>query len=972
MSTFAFSVVVPVAGVVAFACVLVARPGIRFLALRHATRRPAQAALVIAGVAIATTIVTGAVTAGDSLRASIRRGATSQLGPVDEEIVSGDAHIAGAISAALDRARPAGVRATVPLVALTATVRGRDFVTRVAQAQVLEVDFATAAVRLGAGPAVTGLDGPTPSGDSAAIGADLASAISMAPGHRVTVYAYGTSRTFRISRVLARRGLAGLAPVTAGTGTLSLNLFVPPGTLASMRSTGAAASGSVAPAAAPTSVGAVSNTDPGNRSASDAVTAQLRAVAAGVSGGAAGNTAGVEVRPVKQQLLDDANREGRRFTDLLAAFGALGALAGLLLLALTFSIVVRERTRAAAILRAQGVAPATLLGALAIEGGMYATLGAAVGVAAGIGTGALVVVLGRTTFAGPGAGHVDLTFGLRGVHLAAAGLGAWSAAMVVVLASAAASSRRSVVATMRGGRNPAVPKRRVVTGAGVAALVAGGAITATGLVTSEPAASVAGPAVAMAGLAAAFDSPERRRLVVSAAAVAACAWAVAVVTVAPGAFTRVEAGFVVTEGIVLTVGAIAVATANRRDSGPERDRPRGGRRHAPAVTIGLAYARRDRAGVVLLFATYSVVIFTFTLLATFVQLYRDDAATVATRLGGGAAFEVTSNPVDPVPVADVARLDGVAHVTAASEITARLAGKATGATPDVAVVGFGDDFAGHGAPLLAGGSGPPAATFAAVARDPSLVIVGRDLLADPRSGFAGPGLDPGATLQLRDAASGRSATVTVAAFAQAARYEGIDHVYVARSLVDRLAGRTAASNLLFVETTPGTHNEVLAAVVDGTHLANGAYARSFDTLARATLASQQRFLGLVGAYAAVGLVAMLAGIAVVMVDRVRGRARELAVMRALGFGARTIRRSVRVETAALAAGGTIFGAAAGLLLAWRVVTNGRATQHLPFRLPAASVLVILVAVVLVSLASAGTAARRAGRNRPASGLRAAA
>ena len=109
VSTFVPLAVVPVAGILAFAYVLAARPGIRALALRHATRRRAQAALVIAGIAIATTITTGAVAAGDSLRASIRRSATTQLGPVDEEIVSGDARTAGEVSAALERARPAGV-----------------------------------------------------------------------------------------------------------------------------------------------------------------------------------------------------------------------------------------------------------------------------------------------------------------------------------------------------------------------------------------------------------------------------------------------------------------------------------------------------------------------------------------------------------------------------------------------------------------------------------------------------------------------------------------------------------------------------------------------------------------------------------------------------------------------------------------------------------------------------------------------
>ena len=543
--------------------------------------------------------------------------------------------------------------------------------------------------------------------------------------------------------------------------------------------------------------------------------------------------------------------------------------------------------------------------------------------------------------------------------------------MVVVVTTGAVASRRNVVATLRGLPDPPVVRRRTVVLAGAVAMPAGVAIAVAGLVAGDPAATVAGPALAAAGVAATFDAPARRRRLVSGAAGAACIWSIAAVAVVPATFSRLGVGLVASEGIVLTAGAIAVSTVFRSTrGGTDAGGSHGGRRRTLPVTIGLAYARRDRAGAVLVSATYALVIFTLTLLATLTQLYRGDTDTVATRLGGGAALEVTSNPAGPVPAADVTRLDGVTRVTPAAEIPAQLESGATSTPLGVAVVGFGADFAGHGAPRLETGSGASAAaTFAAVARDPGRVIVGRDLLADPRSGLGGHDVRVGATLRLRDAASGRTTTVRIAAIAGAARYDGVDHVYVARSLVDQLAGGPAATNLLFVDTSPGTHNEVLAAIIDGTHLANGTYARSFVTLAQESLSARQRFLNLVTAYAAIGLLAMVAGIAVVMLDRIRQRRRELAVMRALGFGARTIRRAVRVETAALATRGTVIGAAAGIVLGWCIVANGRATQHLPFRAPLVPVAAMLVIVVVVSLASAGLAARRAGRNRPAAGLR---
>ena len=82
---------------------------------------------------------------GDSLRASVRRSAVTQLGPVDEEVLTtGIGRRTGVCSRRSPGRRSAVTVSTLPLLSLSTTVVGRDFVARVAQAQVLEVDFAQA------------------------------------------------------------------------------------------------------------------------------------------------------------------------------------------------------------------------------------------------------------------------------------------------------------------------------------------------------------------------------------------------------------------------------------------------------------------------------------------------------------------------------------------------------------------------------------------------------------------------------------------------------------------------------------------------------------------------------------------------------------------------------------------------------------------------------------------------------------
>ena len=114
----------------------------------------------------------------------------------------------------------------------------------------------------------------------------------------------------------------------------------------------------------------------------------------------------------------------------------------------------------------------------------------------------------------------------------------------------------------------------------------------------------------------------------------------------------------------------------------------------------------------------------------------------------------------------------------------------------------------------------------------------------------------------------------------------------ARARRRRARGGAAPANLLYVETAAGTNNDVVAAIVDGTHLPNGAYARSFRRLASDTLSAQRQFLDIGAGYATVGLLADLAAMAVLMIDRVRERRRQIAMLRALGFRGRTVQPRV--------------------------------------------------------------------------------
>jgi putative ABC transport system permease protein len=228
----------------------------------------------------------------------------------------------------------------------------------------------------------------------------------------------------------------------------------------------------------------------------------------------------------------------------------------------------------------------------------------------------------------------------------------------------------------------------------------------------------------------------------------------------------------------------------------------------------------------------------------------------------------------------------------------------------------------------------------------------------------------GEALRLEDPSTGTLRTVHVAGLVADARYAGVDHIYASDALARQLHAGRVVKSVLFVETAPGTNNDTTAAIIDGTHLANGVYARSFRRLADDRLSAERQFLNILAGYSALGLLSGAAALAVAMIDRVRERRRQLSMLRAIGCRRSTLRRALRIEAALIGVEGTFAGAVTAAVLAWRLTTTGGLGDILSFSLPTAA-LAAIVGIGFVSTVAATTvAARRAGRLQPAAALRA--
>jgi putative ABC transport system permease protein len=185
------------------------------------------------------------------------------------------------------------------------------------------------------------------------------------------------------------------------------------------------------------------------------------------------------VRTGEQVAKDEAAglKDGLQFFNyILLGFAGVALFVGVFIILNTFSIIVAQRTRELALMRAIGAARRQVIGSVLIEAVVIGLIASVIGLGAGIGVGALLAYL-FSSFAG------GLTLAGLGVP-AGAVIGAFGVGLVVTVVAATMpalrASRVPPVAAMQDVATPDRPLTRI-TVAGALVSAVGGALLALGL-----------------------------------------------------------------------------------------------------------------------------------------------------------------------------------------------------------------------------------------------------------------------------------------------------------------------------------------------------------------------------------------------------------------------------------------------------------------------------------------------------------
>jgi putative ABC transport system permease protein len=949
-------------------------PTTRRLALRQLNRRRGEAALVVAGSVLGTAIIVGSLVVGDTLDRSVRQDAYRQLGAVDEVVASTDP------ATGEQAARRLAAVAGDPDVDGLLTVRRHAAAAAKGagpgpkgepRASVLELDFAAAARFEGPGSA---LAGPAPGPGRVVLNDTLAGALDARAGDRLTFHLYGHPVTLEVARVVAARGLAGVA----GHGA-----FLAPGGLGRTAGPTEGAGGQTGPEV----LTLVSNTGgvEAGAAATDRVTARLEAALGPLAG------KGAVVQTPKQEVLEQARNVGGSIGSLFLFIGSFAIIAGVLLLVNVFVMLAEERKGELGMLRAVGMRRGRLVRGFVIEGAVYSLVAAAVGLAAGLGVGRAVVAVTARIFAGfsPEEGGLDLVFTATPTSLVNGFAAGFLIGFVTVALTSVRISRINIIAAIRdlpaaGGRRL---RRRWVLASTVAA--AGiGAAAVVAVAGSQGVGTYLYPPLALLALCPLLVRLLPRRVVYNGASLAVLGWGLAANTLRPKVFDDGSTATFIVLGVVLTFSAVLLVSQNQelllRLLRPLLARP------SPsglAARLAVAYptARRFRTGATLIM--YGLVVFTLVLISVLGSVIDASMNRAVAAATGGYALRVDYNP--SAPVADpVARLAGgrfagrVAGVAPLASAEAKVLGVPGATVPlPTTVVGATPALVAHGLfPLeerLGRLGGDDRAVWRAVLADPGYVVLDQ-YLGQEGAGMGAVTYRPGDTLTVVDPASGRRSGKVVAgiltdstAFDRAGDGDFASPVVMAAAGLRDQFGPRARTAAALLAVAPGASDQALAADLQGQFLPQGLVATRIGHLVEQDFAANRSFFRLLQGFLALGLVVGVAGLGVVMVRAVRERRRTVGVLRALGFPARVVRRAFLLESSFVACEGILLGTALSLVTSYLLFRNDDDLQGAgtPFPIPWLSISLLVAATAAASLAATAWPARQAARIDPAVALR---
>jgi putative ABC transport system permease protein len=950
------------------------------IALRNVRRGRARTVLLILGLLVGTTIISGSLIVGSTVQALDVHYTYLGAGYVHESISAtapsgGLAPYPYPVYSALANASQGQVdiAGITPMIIGTTQVYDRTSGIPETNLNLIASD-ANQSANLGSFVSPSGTTLPGPSGTQVYFDLQTAQALNASVGD--TVVLYGPHPLLTTLTAIVQDNLRG-AFITAGL--TPGNVFVDLSTAQSLENL----SGKI-------NYIAVTNT--GGQSGGIAATASVSAFLNTTLRTIPGAT-GLSVQQVLQDSIAAAELSGMSIQTIFLVLGLFSIVAGAMLIVGIFVMLAEERKGEMGMLRAVGMRRRELVFVYYFEGLVYAAGSALAGTFLGVLVGYGLTYTFSLLFASGALTSTAIlqSFTVTPDDLLLSYVAGFLLTLVTVAIASSRVSRLNIIQAIRDLPSPPPPVRLYTFFGyvGVAMAVVGLLIlvpNARG--TTDLSLPILGGGLVIVGLGLVASRFVKNRIAFSSVGAALLVWAGADPVHRALLGTAHTGGIfiVFVEGILMVAGALLLYVFNSatiiggilRLAGQET-------KGAPVARVGLSYPARRPARTAINLTIFALVTFTMVAIACFgatVQANLNN--TIQSETGGYSFFGYSTQSIPGLPgtIANNSTLSsqfGVAVPLIAGAVEVNVSGSSPNPYLDslysapVNQSASSSFYATSQFPFLSTWNGWSGATvLSALATNRSVAIVDQSY-APPTSSVSGgpsaphPSLTVGAVIGLQPPGSAQSARVRVIGILSQSVIPG---VWVNPSTAASLGYTNTTAFLLTVRA--GVSTTVAAQDAKRAFFPEGLVLFEISQILESSIASTEGIIGLLEIFVGLGLGVGIAAMGILALRAVVERRREIGMLRSMGFTQRDVLTAFVIEYSFITLLGLGIGTALGIWIVYdlSISPSAAASGVSFFAVPVANLVLILVAAYSLAMLAIAVPSIRASRTPPADAVRA--
>ncbi len=682
----------------------------------------------------------------------------------------------------------------------------------------------------------------------------------------------------------------------------------------------------------------------------------------------------LSLQETKSGAIEDAKEESQLFRELFYVFASFAVIAGELLIVNIFTLIAEERKTEMGMARAIGMKRRSVRRLYTFEGTCYAICASSIGAFAGIPI-SYAIMLALGTFSDD-AGRLVNYFTYSEDSLALA----FSAGFITTTCTIAlASARISRLNVTMAIRNLAAPKSAKdgarITALGFFSLVSGLGLLYAGVRSAELALATLGQFMTITGASFACS-----RFVGKRAAFTFAGLANLIIWYLPiGLFDYVvRMEMFVLSGVLGIASLLLVLIPNLEWTLDVLSRANRGTRRAILTKYSVLQITSYKSRASLSIAVFSLVIFTITVMNIVVSVLSSGIATEVDRQSAGYELVGTTSPA--TPVADISgELSSVGLDDEFSSVLSFYLGEAlvghTSAHEDsasciqsYAVLAFDEEFAYSGKFALRARDGnysSDRAAFDAMRDDPSLIIVDRTVV-------------PSGVIQYVStftASVGDEIEMVVNGTRMQKRIIGIldefivQGIFVWRSSLGSSPEFNLSSAFMFDMEDGRENKEELARELERKMLDHSLEVIIIKDEVDKLMSMLHRHFRLYSAFMALGLVIGICGLATITMRAVRERKKEIGILRAIGLKRRIVVATFAIEASFIVLLGLGIGTLHGIFIARYLWREEFAIEGFPFVVQFANLAAIDAFALAATFIGALIPAREAGKVSPSVAMR---